>query len=157
MKVTIGTLAAAAVAATLLAAPPSAHSADLGAAVLKHRQDAMKALGGGMKAINDGLEAGDVAAVQAAAQALNDNAQNLYFLFVPGTGIDDGVGKTAAKMEIWADWAKFTEASENMEAEAAKVLAVAEGGDAAAIGAAFGDLGKNGCGGCHSAYRLKQE
>lgn len=160
MRLWIGTVAVAAVAATLLtAAAAPAQAADLGAAVLKHRQDAMKGMGGDMKAINEALEAAsfDAAAVQAAAADLEDRAQNLEYLFVPGTGIDDNVGKTAAKMEIWADWDKFVQAAGAMEAEAGKFLAVAAGGDKDAIGAAFGELGKNGCGGCHSAYRQKQE
>jgi cytochrome c556 len=159
MRLRIGTVAAAATAAALLAALVPAQGADLGAAVLKNRQDAMKALGGDMKAINEALEAAtfDAAAAQAGAASLADHIQNVQYLFVPGTGVDDGVGKTAAKMEIWAEWDKFTQGAANAEAEVAALVAAAAGGDKDAIAAAFGNVGKNGCGGCHTPYRLKQE
>ena len=34
--------------------------------------------------------------------------------------------------------------------------AAVKGGDKTAITAAFGDMGKNGCGGCHEPYREKK-
>jgi cytochrome c556 len=39
---------------------------------------------------------------------------------------------------------------------AAKLAAAASLGDKAATLAAFADLGKNGCGGCHETYRKKK-
>jgi cytochrome c556 len=51
------------------------------------------------------------------------------------------------------NWDGFTAKAENLEEKSAALVAAFEGGDAAAIQAAFGDMGKNGCGGCHDDFR----
>jgi cytochrome c556 len=159
MRRTIGVVAAFATASALVFAAVPALTADLGASVLKARQDVMKEHGADMKAINEALEAAtfDAAAVQQAAARLEDRVQNLHYLFAPGTGMADNIGKSSAKAEIWGQWDKFIEASDVMEDEAAELVQVAATGDKDAIMAAFGELGKNGCGGCHSPFRQKQE
>jgi cytochrome c556 len=44
----------------------------------------------------------------------------------------------------------------NFKVAAWKLELAAKDGDAAAIGAAFGNLGKS-CGGCHKAFRAKKK
>jgi cytochrome c556 len=158
MRSTIALVAALAASALVLAAAP-ASTAELGESVLKVRSDVMKEHGADMKAINEALEASsfDPAVVQEAAARLEDRVQNLHYLFAPGSGMDDNIGKSAAKADIWTSWDKFLAASDAMETEAAKFTQAAAGGDKDAIMAAFGELGKNGCGGCHSAFRQKQD
>ncbi len=46
-------------------------------------------------------------------------------------------------------------ASRGLEAESKALAAAADGGDKAAIAAAFQSMGKNGCGSCHKPYRVK--
>jgi cytochrome c556 len=158
MRSTVALVAAIAAAGFVTIAVP-ASSADLGGSVLKLRQDVMKEHGADMKAINEALEAAsfDPAAVQQAAARLEDRVQNLHYLFAEGSGMDDNIGKSAAKADIWGQWDKFVQASDVMEDEAAKFTQVAAAGDKDAIMAAFGELGKNGCGGCHSPFRQKQD
>ena len=69
--------------------------------------------------------------------------------FGPGT---DKVGNTRAKAEIWAEQAKFKDASEKMMAEAAKLSAAAKSGNLDALKAAFGATAGS-CKACHDSYR----
>ena len=56
---------------------------------------------------------------------------------------------------MWTDWDKFLEAQKTAAAKADALLAAIKGGDKAAIQTAFADLGKNGCGACHTTFREK--
>lgn len=76
-------------------------------------------------------------------------------LFPEGTGADSGT-KTRALAAIWEDPADFQQVIATTQAAADALLAAAESGDPAAVGAALGDLGKNGCGACHTKYRQPQ-
>jgi len=65
-----------------------------------------------------------------------------------------GTGDTKALPVIWTDWRGF-EAASKATADAADALAVAAGsGDLAAVGTAFGAVGRT-CGACHDKYRAK--
>ena len=68
----------------------------------------------------------------------------------------DGKGgeKTTANSKVWSDWAKFEGGLKALQAEAAKLVTAAEGGDMGAIGAQLGELGKT-CKGCHDNFRDK--
>ena len=127
------------------------------AEVIKKRQDAMKANGGDMKAINEFLEkgVGTAADVAAKAEAIEQGSKQIVTWFPAGTGMDDGVGKTAAKKEIWDKPDEFKAAAENMGVLAGKLKEAAGTGDKQQIADAFGALGKNGCGGCHQTFRAK--
>jgi cytochrome c556 len=127
------------------------------ATTLKNRQEAMKGFGGNMKAINEFVEkgAGTPADVEAKAEAIEQGSKQIVALFPAGTGMDDGVGKTAAKKEIWDKPDDFKAAADNMGMLAGKLKEAAATGDKQQIADAFGALGKNGCGGCHQTFRAK--
>lgn len=62
--------------------------------------------------------------------------------------------KSRALPEIYQDSAKFKAASEALQADVAKLVAAANGGNEAAMKAAIGAVGKN-CGSCHDHFRAK--
>ena len=70
----------------------------------------------------------------------------------PGTGPD--VGKTGAKAEIWQKPEGFRRQAEAISRPPRTFNAAAKAGDAAAIKARFGDLGKS-CKACHDSYRAR--
>jgi cytochrome c556 len=150
---------AAGVAAALSLATGAALAADA-AQVIKERQDLMKKQGGYMKTIAGYVKEGkgtpdDVAK---AAEGLAMTATEITPLFPEGTSMDAVMDpKTGAKADIWADWGKFEKAAMTLETEAKNLHEVAMGGDKDAIAGAFGQLGKNGCGGCHKPFRQKLE
>ena len=128
--------------------------------VIETRQKAMKELGGHMKAINGFVEKGegDAATVAEHATAIAETSKKIPELFPEGTSLADGHGvKTAAKPEIWSDRAGFEKAAAYLGEEAGHLVEAAKGGDKQAIAAAFAELGKDGCGGCHSKFRQKQD
>ncbi len=127
------------------------------AAIVKQRQDAMKEMGGHMKAINAFVEsgAGSAADVAARAKAIQDISGKITDLFPAGTSLDDGIGKTGAKPVIWTDWEGFKSAAMKLGGFAGELETAAQGGDSGAIGEQFAALGKNGCGGCHQTFRQK--
>lgn len=127
------------------------------AAIIKQRQDAMKEMGGHMKAINAFVESGTGSAADVAmrAGAIQEMSAKITELFPEGTSINDGVGKTGAKPEIWSDAEGFKSAAMKLGELAGGLETAADGGDSAAIGEQFAMLGKNGCGGCHQTFRQK--
>jgi len=127
------------------------------ATTLKNRQEAMKGFGGNMKAINEFVEkgAGTPADVEAKAEAIEQGSKKIVALFPAGTGMDDGVGKTGAKKEIWDKPDDFKAAAEKMGTLAEDLEEAAESGDKQSIADAFAALGKEGCGGCHQTFRAK--
>jgi cytochrome c556 len=127
-------------------------------AVLKDRQATMKEQGkdvGAVKAYLDGKE--DLAQAKAAAADLTQTTKKIPDLFPPGTGGPNPTGDYVAKPVIWTDWNKFLDAQKTAAAKADALLVAVNGGDKTAIEAAFNDLGKNGCGGCHTTFREKIE
>ncbi len=126
--------------------------------VIEARQKAMKDLGGHMKAINDFVEKGegDAAKVAEHGKAIAETSKVIPQVFPDGTSLSDTHGvKTGAKPEIWTDRPGFDAAAATLGDKAGALVAAAEGGDKQAITAAFADLGKEGCGGCHSKFRQK--
>jgi cytochrome c556 len=134
-------------------------SAEDPAAIVAKRQEFMKQNGGHMKAINDFLENGQgtAADVVTHAEALQARAKEIAALFPEGTSADDLPGKSYAKPDVWAKWAEFEAAANGLGSEAGKLAEVAKGGDNAAIAEQFGLTGKNGCGGCHTPFRIKKD
>jgi cytochrome c556 len=148
------TLAAVAAAAMIGVAIP-ATALDVGA-VLKDRQATMKQQGksmGAVKAFLDGKA--DQAAAQAAATSLTQTTKKIPDLFPPGTDKPSPDGDYAPKPAVWADWNKFLDAQKNAATKAEALLAAVKTGDKPAIQTAYADLGKNGCGGCHTNFREK--
>lgn len=124
--------------------------------VVQDRQAAMKAQGkelGAVKAFIDGK--GDLAAAQTGADALVKSIPQIPTWFPPKTGMAEFPGKSGAKPAIWTEWDKFQAADKNALEKAQTLATAVKGGDKAAIEAAFGDMGKAGCGGCHTPYREK--
>lgn len=127
-------------------------------AVLKNRQETMKEQGkdiGAVKAYLDGK--GDLAQAKTGAANLTQTTKKIPDLFPPGTGGPNPAGDYVAKPAIWTDWNKFLDAQKAAATKADALLVAINSGDKAAIEAAFNDLGKNGCGGCHTAFREKIE
>jgi cytochrome c556 len=127
--------------------------------IVTQRQEAMKGLGGNMKAIGESLESGspDAALIAEKANAIGDTASLIPTLFPEGTSLEDIEGRVGAKPEIWQDWAGFEAAATTLGSAADALIAATETGDAAAMQAAFDALGKDGCGGCHTKFRQKLE
>jgi len=134
----------------------SASAQDKEAAV-KERQATMKRQGADLKYIADfakGLAGDEAGAIDKAKDLLAIDPRILD-LFVSGTSSADFPGKSNAKPEIWSDWDKFKAIPPVLQAAEMKLVDAVTGGDKAAIGAAIGGVGKNGCGACHSAFREK--
>jgi cytochrome c556 len=125
--------------------------------VIDQRRALMKDNAKQMEIINNFLEKnqGDLPAVTAAAQTIQADAAKIPDLFPRGTSLDDNVGKTGAKPEIWADFGVFKAAASKLGELAAATAAVASTGDKAAVREAFAAMGKEGCGGCHERFRQK--
>lgn len=87
------------------------------------------------------------------AAALAAIAEHTPEMFPAGS---EGDGSKATPA-VWNDKAGFEQASQRAHDLAAKLGEAAKGGDAKATLAAFAELGKNGCGGCHQTYRQKQQ
>ena len=125
--------------------------------VAEKRSETMKSLGGSMRTLKrftDGRGSAEDAAVAAAAIA--DAAPTLPSLFPAGSGMA-ALPDSEAKAVIWEEWDEFVAATERLGEKAAALQAAIGTGDSGGIGAAFGDLGKNGCGGCHSKFREKRD
>ena len=126
--------------------------------VLKNRQAVMKEQGKDLqnvKAYIDGK--GDLAQAKDGAANLTQTTKKIPDLFPPGTGGPNPTGDYVAKPVIWSDWNKFLDAQKTAATKADALLVAVNGGDKPAIEAAFADLGKNGCGGCHTTFREKIE
>lgn len=140
---------AATIAATAAAAPDKE-------AVLKERQATMKQQAkdlGGVKGYLDG-KAGQAAAL-AGAQSLTQTTRKIPSLFPPGTESASPDGKFQPKPAVWTEWSKFLDAQKTAEAKADALLVAVKTGDKPEIQHAFVDLGKNGCGACHTKFREK--
>lgn len=125
-------------------------------AAVKERQELMKAIGGNAKTITDYLKdaKGTKEEAQAAAAKIGELAGEIPDAFKVEASLSemDAVGKNRAKPEIWLSWDEFTEHADSLQ-QKAEALSASFDGDAAAIQAAFGDMGKNGCGSCHDEFR----
>jgi cytochrome c556 len=127
------------------------------AATLDARIATMKAQGKDMGAIKAFTEdKGDLAAAQAAGVDLVTQVAKIPDLFPKNTGMTAFPGKSYAKDAVWTDWDKFLAAAKTASAKADALNTALKGGDKAAITAAFGDMGKNGCGACHEPFREKK-
>jgi cytochrome c556 len=151
MKLTV--LSAAVLTAALWAGAAQAQDAN----IVEVRQNVMKAQGKDMAAIKGYLDGkNDLTAAQTAGTDLVGEIKKVPTAFPKGTGMDAMPGKSYAKPVIWAEPDKFAAAAKNAAAKAQALDAALKGGNKEAITAAFGDMGKNGCGGCHDTFREKK-
>lgn len=121
---------------------------------IETRQAQLKKVGESFKTISDQLKSDspDIAAIQAAAAAVPEATTGMADWFPDGTGPDSGV-ETDALPVIWEEKDDFLEKVSAMQDAAVALAAAAEGGDVAAIGAAFRETGGT-CKACHDKYRL---
>ena len=150
---TQGAVLTAALICALIAVSVSAPAQDQ-ETVVKNREAFMKGQAkdlGSVKAYTDGK--GDLAQAETGAVNLTQSTKKIPEMFPPGTDATDSEGKFATKPVIWTDWNKFLEVQKTAAAKADALLVAVKSGDKAAIQAAFGDLGKNGCGACHETFR----
>jgi len=122
--------------------------------VIDQRQNTMKAQGKDLAAVKAFIDGkGDIAAARAGGAELTKTIPAIPTLFPQKSGMAEYPGKSYAKPEIWAQWDKFVAAVNNANTRAAELNAALTTGDKAAITTAFETMGKNGCGGCHTAFR----
>jgi cytochrome c556 len=125
-------------------------------ALVNDRQTFMKAQGADAKAIGEYAKgSGDQAAALKAIDDLLARNPKILAQFPPGTSATDFPGKSNAKPELWTDMDKVKAIPAVLQGEEEKVKAAIQSGDQKAVAAAFGSMGKNGCGACHSTYRVK--
>ena len=74
-------------------------------------------------------------------------------MFPQNTGMTSFPARSYAKPDIWTQWNGFTQAANTAHERATALNAALQGGDKAAIAAAFEAMGKQGCGGCHTTFR----
>lgn len=147
IAVVIGALAAGAMVAGTTIALAQAN-------VIKARQQNRKDAAAAMKAISEIVKAkGDAKEIVTQAAKLKTLEEAFDKMFPAGS---DKGADTEALPAIWSDPAGFAAASKNADAQYDKLAAAAGSGDMAAIGAALGATGKEGCGGCHTKFRAKK-
>lgn len=131
-----------------VAAEPSAEDA------MKYRISVMTALRGHIGAasmIVRGIVEDD-GHLEGHAAGLESGVKELHRVFQEGSA----VAESEALPVIWDDPDAFAAAIEKAEQASARFHeVVAEGGDSAAIGAAFRDVGLS-CRGCHDEFRVAQ-
>ncbi|TRC97460.1 cytochrome C556 [Mesorhizobium sp. WSM4303] len=119
------------------------------------RQGLMKERGklvGGLSKIAKGEADFDAAAVLAALQALQVNAEKVDVDALFPAGSDSG--DTTASPKIWQDMAGFKTTNEKYVADVKATVAAAPA-DVDALKAQIGTLGSD-CGTCHQTYRVKK-
>ena len=119
------------------------------------REDAMKTFGASAKTLTGFVRdnQGTIDDVKAATGKMAGVSANLLTLFPEGTAV--GVGKSAAKPEIWTNWADFQTKVKGAQDAIAALDAAAQEGNAAKVKAAFPAVGQA-CGACHETYRVKK-
>jgi cytochrome c556 len=146
---------AVAAAAFALAIPASAQFAKPEDAV-KYRQSAMFIMGqnfGRIGAMVNGKAPYDPAAAETSAQVVAEMAK------LPWPGFAANTDKlpnatTKAKSEIWAEPAKFKQASEHLQDEAPKLASAAKAHNLDTLKTQFNETAKA-CKGCHDDFRSK--
>lgn len=123
-------------------------------ATLEKRTSTMKATGGYMKALNASAkgEAPINADTVKAAEGVVANSKHTVAMFKGGSA---GKG-SAAKAEIWTDWAGFEKASKAFEDAAPGLVPAAQSGEAPKLLTAVQAVGAA-CGGCHKPYKLDKK
>ncbi|HVM80351.1 MAG TPA: cytochrome c [Stellaceae bacterium] len=125
--------------------------------VVKERQAAMRQRSADLKTINAYIDdkGGDQASAVAAAKEMLVLEQKIDASWLPGTSSTDLPGKSNAKPEIWAEMDKFKAMGAILQSGQQKLLAALEQGDKTGAKAIIADFGRNSCGACHTAYRVK--
>ena len=128
------------------------------AAIVKKRQDTMKRQAANLKYLANFAKGtgGDQADAGARVHELQSISGELIALFPPGTSSADLPNvKTYARPEIWTNYAEFKTIPPRVADLETALGDAVQKGDRRAILVAIGNLGKNGCGACHSKFRAK--
>lgn len=147
---------AAAVAGGVLLSSGAIEAAMSAKEAIEARKQAMKDMSADNKAIaafvKDGK--GTTATVADKAREIASTAKQIVALFPEGSGRGDFSDKeTRALPKIWSDWSGYEAAATLLVVEAGKLAEIAKTGDNDMIAEQFAKMGKEGCGGCHKAYR----
>jgi cytochrome c556 len=144
-------VASAAVFASLLVTTAcGANPAQAPQQIVDARIEAMKKLGGDLKATGQAATTAEAKAKIAEAIAFSET---IVSRFPKGTGIGDaGVTKTRALQDIWTKPAEFKTAADALTTVLKNIDVALGTGDKAKIDAAFNEVGKS-CGGCHKPFR----
>jgi len=120
--------------------------------IMHERHEGMEQVGKTNKLLKRALDATapDIAGARTAAATMNGLAHKAGGWFPAGTGPE--LGKTGAKPEIWQQPKDFAAKLKAFQLAAASLNKAAQGGNAAATTAAYGELGKT-CKACHDTYR----
>ena len=125
---------------------------------IRWRQSVMQTLGWSMGRIKANLEGtyNKDQVIQAAntIQALANSGSGA--LFAAGTDKGKGWHDTEVKPELFTNSAKLKEVGSAYGKEANELAKIAASGDAAAVKAQFGNLGKT-CKGCHDEFRKEDK
>jgi cytochrome c556 len=136
----------------LIAALPASAQFQKPEDAVKYRQSALSLMGthfSRLGAMANGRVPFDAKVAQDNAALVETLSKLPWPAFVAGS---DKVSNTKAKPEIWSDHGKFTQASENMMAEVAKLSTVAKTGNLDQIKVAFGNAAAS-CKACHDNFR----
>ena len=119
------------------------------------RQNVMDAQGSHMNAIKAILteDPQSIKLVAAQASSIADTTATIPDMFPKGSDQPP----TNALPAVWDKQDEFKAAAQKVHDLAQKLADTAKGGDPKATLAAFGALGKEGCGGCHETFRKKPQ
>lgn len=133
-------------------------SAAMAADADEQRETLMKGFGQRMNIIKGALteNKGTMADVTKAASEISEGAARIPAVFPQGSVNQETNAESEALPIIWERWDDFQGKAKNMGELASALAKAADGGDKQATTAAFGNLGKNGCTGCHDTYRKKK-
>ncbi len=147
------TFTVAAAGLALAAAARVALPAPAASTAIAQRQANFKEMGRAMKTLKDQSTGGtiDRSAAVAAAKTIAVNARTQKTMFPAGSGPSSGV-KTDALPAVWSDRADFDAQMSRLAAEADRLMAAAQSGNASALNAQFRETGKV-CAACHRQFR----
>ena len=123
--------------------------------LISHRQGELRRMGAAMRVIGRFLksEGANVTDVGASAEVIRAIAGEFTTAMFPeGTAI--GVGRSAARPEIWQEWDIFKERATALQGAAARLVSAAATGHADAVREPILAVGQA-CGACHELYRRK--
>ncbi|MDP3748333.1 MAG: cytochrome c [Phenylobacterium sp.] len=121
------------------------------------RQAGYKEMGKSFKAINDELkkDAPDTKLIAAEAKKVHGFSLAIPKWFPKDSGPETGI-KMRAKADIWAEPAKFADATKALQVESQKLRVAAGKGDIEAVKVQFKATG-GACGGCHKPFRAEEK